>query len=362
MADIRFYISGHGLGHASRTCQVINTLRQMAPQLRVEVVTTAHAWFLASHLDPGVSVRALALDVGVLQQDSLVMLERETLAQCRDLQPEIESRAFSEAESLRRNEVRLVVGDIPATAFLAAERAGVPGVGLANFSWDWIYRHFNRHLGGYEDVVEAQMRDYQRADLFLRLPFYGPCEPFKTIENVPMIARVARLGRYEVCERLGLPGDRRLALLSFGGFGLDGLNLAPLESRKDWLILGEIPLKEAPSNYCHVPRGLVEYPDLVAAADVVVTKPGYGIVSETIANNTAVVYTPRGDFPEQPILEQALETYTRSLRIENRALRGGEWAEALEEVLRRPAPASRLAANGDRVVARRLLAMVDRTG
>ena len=30
------------------------------------------------------------------------------------------------------------------------------------------------------------------------------------------------------------------------------------------------------------------------AADVVVTKPGYGIISECIANDTAILYTSRG--------------------------------------------------------------------
>ena len=36
------------------------------------------------------------------------------------------------------------------------------------------------------------------------------------------------------------------------------------------------------------------YEDLVAAVDVVLTKPGYGIVSECVANDTALLYTSRG--------------------------------------------------------------------
>ncbi len=45
------------------------------------------------------------------------------------------------------------------------------------------------------------------------------------------------------------------------------------------------------------PAGLL-YQDLVAAADVVVSKPGYGIVSECVANGTALLYTSRGRFIE----------------------------------------------------------------
>jgi hypothetical protein len=35
------------------------------------------------------------------------------------------------------------------------------------------------------------------------------------------------------------------------------------------------------------PPAALSYPDLVAAADVVVSKPGYGIVSECVANGDA---------------------------------------------------------------------------
>ena len=45
----------------------------------------------------------------------------------------------------------------------------------------------------------------------------------------------------------------------------------------------------------------VRYEDLVAAADVVVTKPGYGIVSECIANGAALLYTSRGHFVEHDV-------------------------------------------------------------
>ena len=42
----------------------------------------------------------------------------------------------------------------------------------------------------------------------------------------------------------------------------------------------------------------LEYPDLVGASDVVVSKPGDGIVSDCIGARTRLVDTDRGDFPE----------------------------------------------------------------
>lgn len=54
MPLLRYYITGHGLGHASRACQVIGALVARQPTLRCEVVSDAASWFLADNLPPGV--------------------------------------------------------------------------------------------------------------------------------------------------------------------------------------------------------------------------------------------------------------------------------------------------------------------
>ena len=46
----------------------------------------------------------------------------------------------------------------------------------------------------------------------------------------------------------------------------------------------------------------LRYEDLVAACDVVATKPGYGIIAECVANRTAILYTSRGRFVEYDVL------------------------------------------------------------
>ena len=50
----------------------------------------------------------------------------------------------------------------------------------------------------------------------------------------------------------------------------------------------------------------LRYEDLVRAADVVVTKPGYGIIAECLANDAAILYTDRGHFAEYDVLVEAM--------------------------------------------------------
>jgi hypothetical protein len=325
---IRYYISGHGLGHASRSCQIINALRRRHPEIAVEVVSSAHPWFFAGFLDPSVPVRRLSLDLGVLQRDSLVMEEAATLEAYRNFLPLRQQLVAAEVASLRTDGISLVAADIPAPAFAAAAAAGIPSVAISNFSWDWIYAGLAEKYPGYDDVVAAVGSDYARAELLLRLPFYGDFPAFRRIEDLPLVARQARRPAAEVRRALGIADGMRVGLISFGGFGLQDFDSAPLAQLHDWVFLTETGLGAAVDNVRAVAADHY-YPDLVAAADVVITKPGYGIVSEAIAGGTAVLYTARGDFREQALLVAALHRYTRAREIGNDELRRGEWGEAL---------------------------------
>jgi hypothetical protein len=50
----------------------------------------------------------------------------------------------------------------------------------------------------------------------------------------------------------------------------------------------------------------VPFPALLAGADVVFTKPGYGVLAESIVAGARVVWLDRGRFPEAPFLEAAM--------------------------------------------------------
>ena len=53
------------------------------------------------------------------------------------------------------------------------------------------------------------------------------------------------------------------------------------------------------------------YEDLVASVDVVVTKPGFGIVTECLANDTAMLYTSRGRFVEYDVMVAEMPRFLR---------------------------------------------------
>ncbi len=93
------------------------------------------------------------------------------------------------------------------------------------------------------------------------------------------------------------------------------------------------------------------YEDLVAAVDVVMSKPGYGIVSECIACDTPLLYTSRGVFREYDLFVREMPRYLRCRFIEHADLFAGNWRAALSAVVSQPRPLETIATNGAEVAA-----------
>jgi L-arabinokinase len=185
------------------------------------------------------------------------------------------------------------------------------------------------------------------------MPMWGGFETMATVRDLPFVARRSSRDPDEVREALKLPRDRRVVLTSFGGYGLDGLNIDALRSLPGYHVL--LPgMVDERAMY----DGGYRYEDLVRAVDVVVTKPGYGIISECIANDTALLYTSRGDFREYQVLVDAMPNFLRCAFIDHGDLFAGRWAAHLDALLAQPAPPSRPETNGAEVAADILLELL----
>ena len=66
----------------------------------------------------------------------------ETLSACQALHKRIPSLIEEELSFIKRNKIRLILGDIPPLCFEIAARSSLPSVAINNFTWDWIYRAY----------------------------------------------------------------------------------------------------------------------------------------------------------------------------------------------------------------------------
>jgi L-arabinokinase len=363
-SSIVFYISGHGFGHASRDVEVINAIGAIS-ETPIVLRTSVNPELLTRTLRVPYRLIGGTTDTGIIQSSSISHDDPATVAAALDFYRDFPARVAAEAAMLGDVRVGLVVGDIPPLAFAAAGVLGVPSIALGNFTWDWIYETHPGFLPGGAWALEVIRECYRRVDLALELPFSGGFDIFDRVEHLPLVARRSTQPRDATRAHFGLPADGRVALLSFGGYGLPALDLAQVDCRDTWTI---VTTDRVTSDVAlpHV-RLVVErefltsrfrYEDLVAAADVVVTKPGYGIIAECISTGTGLVYTSRGEFREYDVLVSALPGRVRSAFIGHADLFAGRWRAALEEVMAQPAPSTVMATNGAEVAADLILRML----
>jgi hypothetical protein len=342
-----FYISGHGFGHAVRQITIINALRNVAPQVRVVVRTTAAAWLFNRTVRGTYELIPGETDTGVVQIDSLHLDARETIVRAREFQRRFSELVPREAALLRSLGADLVVVDAPPLGCAAAFAADVPSVVCANFTWDWIYCGYGEQPGAGE-LAESIGESYALASTAWRMPVHGGFESLREIVDVPLVARHGRAPGHRDSFRahFGLPLQRPLALVSFGGYGVRQLPLDRLDCLRDWDIIvssaGEetVPL---PDGVHHVREDVMyenglRYEDLVGTVDVVITKPGYGILSDCIANGVAMLYTPRGRFAEYDVMVREMPGMLPCHRLELDAFEDGRWSEGLRALTRVTAP------------------------
>lgn len=373
---IVFYISGHGFGHASRDVEVLNALLDRRPDLaeRIVIRTPAPRWLFDRTLRHPVRFEAAEIDTGIVQLDSLRLDVDASVRRAAAFYRDFDARSAAEAAWLQEIEARLVVADIPPLAFTAAASAGIPAVALGNFTWDWIYEGYPEMHRDAPDLGRTLRDAYATSAMALRLPMHGGFQSIRAIRDIPLVARRSRREPGEVRAALGVPVDRRLALVSFGGHGLDGLDLDRIDARADYTVLttgksgGKLPSTRVAAarrddvivldEQALYDSGL-RYEDLVAAADVVVTKPGYGIISECVANDTAMLYTSRGRFVEYDVLVECLPRVARSRFISQDDLFAGAWRAHLDAVVAQPPPPERPRTNGAEVAAGAILEMLN---
>jgi L-arabinokinase len=364
--SIAFCISGHGFGHASRQVEVINAFGALRPDQPIHVFTKASRWLLDRTITVPVTVVEQAVDSGAIQRDSLHLDVQATLEAAARFEAGADDAAVALARELRARNVRVVVCDAPPMACTAAHLAAVPAVVLANFTWDWILEDF---IGDHPSFAELPRRlgvRYAQADAAWRLPMYGGFATVGTILDFPWIARRSRRDRTDVRRLIGADDTRPLILISFGGYGVANMTLAHHAGAPYRLVLSggakHSPI-DAPGDAFHLDRARLDtlglrYEDLVAAVDVVVSKPGYGIVSECVANGTALLYTDRGRFREYPVMVEQMPRVLPCRFIGNASLVSGRWDRDVAELLAQPRLQSRPLVNGADVAAGMLSAML----
>jgi hypothetical protein len=346
-------ISHHGLGHLAQTAPVLNELRALDPGVEFIVRTALPRERLEQRLIPPFDYLAEATDCNLVMHDAIRVDVPASLAAYREFHRDWERKVDAEARRLDALKVDAVFANVGYLPLAAAHRAGLPALAMCSLNWADIFRHYLGDEPEAAVMLDPMTAAYAGARAFLRPEPAMPMADLANAVAIPPVVQPGRDRREELVHRLGLSPDDKLVLVGMGGIPYR----PPVES---WPCPAGIVFL-VPDDWrtdracCRALRetGMV-FRDVLASADALVTKPGYGSYAEAAVAGVPVLTIPRPDWPEALYLNDWLAATARLLEIREVQLMAGELAAALERLWAMPARPP-VPADGAQVAARRLI-------
>jgi hypothetical protein len=354
--SIAYYISAHGYGHGTRACSIIKAIQQNYSRICVHVVSGLPASFLGNRIGAfRAPIRSESFDTGMVQIDSIRVDVKATLAKVERQYSQRKTRISQEVAFLKENDIGLIVVDIPAMPIEAAATLGIPCVAIGNFAWDWIYSAYMSLDPRWKSIVEIFREEYAQTDLLLRLPFCEAMSAFSHIEDIPLVASPGTCRREEIARLTGCNPKKNWILLSFTTLEWNDPALAGVEQLEEYEFFTVTPLVWQRRNIHALDRESVDFSSVVASVDAVISKPGFGILSDCVVNRKPLIYADRSDFAEYAVLETAIRKYLKHIHIPAADLYRGNLRSSLENIWESPNPVETLLSGGDEVAAHRIM-------
>ncbi|RMF44732.1 MAG: hypothetical protein D6755_08870, partial [Anaerolineae bacterium] len=311
---LAFFISPHGMGHAARACAVMEALLKRRPHTHFHVFTRVpRAFFSASLPRKAFTYHPLQSDVGLIQRTPL----EADLSATRHALAHLYPPSLRTLERLRPvlRHCCAILCDISPLGIAAAHHAGHPAVLIENFTWDWIYRHYNDGYSPLRVYADMLAPLFEQTDLHIQTE--PVCQPHPQVDlTVPLVARRPRKHRAETRAALGVPAQALVLLISLGE-PLAPQPVAQVLTRYPDLHL-LIPGGEhlPPHPRLHTPpREACYHPDLMHASDYLLAKAGYSTLAEAGHAGLPFAYLARPRFPESAILERFIHQHLGGISI-----------------------------------------------
>jgi hypothetical protein len=333
-----FFITPHGYGHAARACAVMNAISERLPGACFEIFTRSPLWFFNMSLQAEFHYHEVLTDLGLVQTTSMDENLPETIRKLEALLPYRAALVQEMARQVRQASCKMVVCDVAPLGILAAREAGLPSVLEENFLWDWIYEGYLDEEPRFAPFISYLHEIFAAAGSHIQTEPVCAYKPGATLLTNP-VSRKPRSTPAVTRERLGIPQDAPVALITMGGIATQYPFLHRLESSKDvrFLIPGGAERYEQRGSLVLIPHHSDFYhPDLVEASNVIVGKLGYSTLSEAYAAGLPFAFVPRERFRESPPIGRFAREVMNAVEMEEERFFSGAWLDLLPDLLARP--------------------------
>lgn len=292
---IAFFISDHGFGHDSRNIPIIRYILEATKDIRIIIKTGKNQGQFIRDLVGDFNGRVTyffeAMDMGLVLKENSLDVDSEKLEEkVQDYISSFEEKVSKENEFLHYNNVNLIVSDIVPWIFKCANELSIPSILISNFTWVEIYKEYLSN-----EICDKYIDCYKLADkaLFYELYMEEMKDYIKNYEKVSLCSRDFDLEKADKIKRsfkspiVYISVGRSVALK-------DEVDVSSLNY--DFIVTDGIRLSG--DNVHYLDKETPNTQDYLIASDFIITKAGFGTISEALLGKKKIAVLSRDNVAE----------------------------------------------------------------
>jgi len=304
LKTILYYITDHGLGHASRSVAIIRELQKF--DVRIILRNSNNINFLKSSL-PSIEILDGVTDVGpVIAKDGISIDKQKSRLALKNWIENMDENIKKEKDLIIKYNANLVISDISAVPLNAANLAKKNSLAISNFCWSDVLDFLE------PEQLSKLFSSYETTDLAIQLPFGTDMKPFKTKRKVGIVCKAPTRNKEIVHTMLKLDKNSYKIFVN-------------LDNQYNLSIKNNVPIQVISTGARIKPSykqisPWIEGQDLIFASNLVICKLGYGMVSECLTNGIPFLYLTDPNHKEQNSISKELDILGLENKITNEEL------------------------------------------
>ncbi|MDK9720370.1 MAG: hypothetical protein OEL53_04205 [Rhodospirillales bacterium] len=328
-------LSPHGFGHAAMTLPILNDIKSKSDDIDLILYSNLPKSLLQSRLNFEFEYIDGIDDFGLVMLSS-TDVDLDATAKAYNLRHlDWKNRLQAEADRLSLARPNLLIANIPYLTLAAAGQLGLPALALSSLNWFDLYGSYMSGRAESEAILETIRQAHGAATKFLKLTPCLPMEGLDRVTELVLLGPSARIGQRNPAglrRALEIPAAHRVGMVAYGGIATRlPVEDWPLIEGWTWLIPEAWGLRR--QDFRSFETSGLAFPDMLASADLVVTKPGYGTFTEAACNGVAVLAQARPDWPETPYFDAWMRDHARYDVASEKRIAEGRIQDRIEELM-----------------------------
>ena len=292
MKKILYYVSEHGLGHLTRS---VGLIRELQNETEI-MIRNSNESFLKKSL-PSISTFSGKTDQGPIISENAVSIDwKKTLSSINDWYSNFTYNLEKECTFIKKLKPDVIISDISPIPLSASKKLGIQSIAISNFTWLDIFsklENFN---------LDYLNESYQNASFCIQLPLSTSMNIFKQKKQVGIVCKSLSENNMLVRKKLNIDESKFLIFINLPKF----YNVI-LKNFKNFQVISTGATTTSENTMFIEPW--IEGQNLINASDLVITKCGYGMISECLTAGTPFKLIADDLHPEQNAMLKHLSDY-----------------------------------------------------